>query len=115
MLTRRVVPLILLPAILVAQNEPLSEAVRKLMDDPRLGNAELTLADGETRTGSISRVTDQFVTFLTSTKPAACENVDLSKITAVKWLKGGRGPNAAEVVAFDAVTLPFVAPFTPAT
>lgn len=109
---RQIVPLILLPAILVAQNAPLSEAVRKLVDHPQLGSAELTLADGGTETGSILRVTDQFVVFMKSAKPAACEDVDLSRITAVKWLKSsGRSPNAAEMVAIDVVAVPFIVPF----
>jgi hypothetical protein len=81
------------------------------MDNPQIGSAELRLAGGEALTGSISRVTNQFVAFMTSTKAGACEDVDLSRITAVKWLKAARRPNAAEIVAVDAFALPFVAPF----
>jgi hypothetical protein len=76
--------LILIPATLVGQNSQLSEAAAKLLRKPRLGSAQITRPDGLREDGRIVRVTDQFVTL--ETKPSSCENIELSKIAAVRWL-----------------------------
>lgn len=84
-----ILPLILIPATLIGQSVQLSEAARKLLSNPRSGNAQLTWSDGRKEDGRIVWVTDQFVTFVTNTTPSGCENVDLAKIAAVLW-----GPNS---------------------
>jgi hypothetical protein len=61
--------------------------------DPRkmkLGNAELTLVDGRTQEGQILRVTDQFVSLQRS---GACEDIELSKIAAVRRLRTPGSPH----------------------
>jgi hypothetical protein len=82
----KLILLTLIPVTLVAQNDQLSEAARKLLRKPRVGNAQVTRSDGRQDDGRIVRVTDQFVTFETSIKPPSCENIELSKIVAVRWL-----------------------------
>ena len=108
---RKLARFILLPALLVGQNSQLSDAARKLVSKPRLGSAQLTWADGRTQKGRIVRVTDQFIAFETNVRPAACENVELSKVAAVHWFRtpgeGGAGSRAAEGVFLGAILAPF--------
>jgi hypothetical protein len=60
-----------------------SDSVRDLLRKPRTGEARINLRDGTHVDGTITRVTDQF---LTVNGPRACENVEISRIASVKWL-----------------------------
>jgi hypothetical protein len=88
--------LILIPATMAGQNRQLSEAAAKLLRKPQLGNAQLTRSDGRKDEGRIVRVTDQFITFETNSKPSSCENVELSKVAAVHWLGTTNNRSASE-------------------
>jgi hypothetical protein len=107
--------LMLLPAMFLGQNSQLSDAAQKLVNKPRLGSAQLTWADGRTEQGRIVRVTDQFIAFWRNTRPATCENVELSKVAAVQWLRTtgerGAGSHAAERAAEVAYVGAILAPF----
>jgi hypothetical protein len=102
---------ILLPAMLLGQNSQLSDAAQKLLNKPRLGRAQLTWADGRTQRGRIVRVTDQFIAFETNIRPPVCENVELSKVAGVQWLRtpgeGSAGSRAAGIVFVGAILAPF--------
>lgn len=80
---------ILFPAVLLAQDARLSDAAKKLISKPRLGNAQLTWTDGRTQDGRITRASGQLVAFRTNAVPAVCENVELSKLAAVQWQSTG--------------------------
>ena len=60
---RRLLSFTLITATLVAQSTKLSDAAQDLITKPRLGHAQLTMSDGNAKTGRIVRVTDQFVAF----------------------------------------------------
>jgi len=81
----------LLSYAVAAQNTTLSHGGRKLLNKPRRGTAEVTFIDGTTQTGSVLRVTDQFIAFEMNRKPPTCEDVQLSKISAVQWLEHPAG------------------------
>ena len=81
----KLIPMMLIPALLLGQNSQLSDAARVLLSKPQVGSAQLTWLGGRKQDGRIVRVTDQFVTFVTNQKPSTSENVDLSKIAAVQW------------------------------
>ena len=107
---RQFVYLILLPAMLAGQDAKLSDAARELVDKPRLGRAKITLVDGTAQEGRVKRVTDEFIAF-EHYKPLACEDVELSNITAVQWLQSPRQPGArarmADVIFGGAILAPF--------
>jgi len=63
--------------------------------------------DGRTQKGHIWRVTNQFVAFETSSLPRVCEDVDLSKVAAVRWLD--KRPNTAGMALIWVWASPFVA------
>lgn len=96
----------LVPAILGAQTQH-SVAAQELLNKPRVGNAQVTFTDGRIQKGYISRVTDQFVAFETSARPRVCEDVDLPKMAAVRWLN--REFNPAEKAWIWIWASPFVA------
>jgi hypothetical protein len=81
----KLIPLIVIPAMLLGQDGQLSEAARTLLIKPRPGPAQLTWIGGRKEYGYIARVTDQFVTFVTKSDPKNCENVELSQVAAVRW------------------------------
>jgi hypothetical protein len=88
-----------------------SKSVIKLLRKPRLGDAQLTRRGGQTQTGRIVRVTDQFIAFETSQRPRVCENVELSEVGAVRSLRTPGEPGIAAYVA-DALYLGvFLGPF----
>jgi len=53
----------------------------------------------------------QFIAFQTNTRPAACENVELSKIATIQWFptpgEAGAGSRAAEGLFLRAILAPF--------
>ena len=107
--------LILIPATLVGQNSQLSPPATKLLRKPKLGNAQITRLDGLREDGRIVRVTDQFVTF--EMKPSSCENIELSKIAAVRWLgtasnrrvSNGPASEFGGTILLGAVLVPYLA------
>jgi hypothetical protein len=101
----KLILLILMPAMLLGQDNQLSEAARELLNQPRLGSAQLTWSDGRKEDGRVVRVTDQFVTFDANRKPSTCENVELSKIEAVQWQSSSE--NLGSAVLLGAVLSPF--------
>ncbi len=106
----RLARFILLPAMLFGQDPQLSDGAQKLVNKPRLGSVRLTWTDGRSQMGRIVRVTDQFIAFETSIRPAVCEDVELSKTAAVQWLrtsgKGAGASDAAVTVLLGAVLVP---------
>jgi hypothetical protein len=92
----------------------LSVSVKKLLRNPRVGSAELTLRDGQTKSGRIVRVTDEFISLATYTGALSCEDVPLSAVTTVRWLptpKAPRQPGAASEAASYAVQMVFFGAF----
>ncbi len=105
----KLIPLIVIPALLLGQDQ-LSEAAQELLSKQQFGFAQLTLSDGRNEDGRIVRVTDQFVTFVTNRKPPGCENVELSKVAAVFWHPASKRISSSELgsaVYLGAVLSPF--------
>lgn len=95
---KRFALLAVLPAVLLGQSVNLSNDARKLLKRPHLGNAQLTLVDGRAMNGRVVRITDAFIAFATNTYPPVCENVELSKIATVQWVRM-RGQAGAGTIA----------------
>lgn len=93
--------MILLPAMLLGQNGHLSDAAQKLLDKPRLGDAQLTLTDGRKPKGRIVRVTDQYVVL-------DCDDIPLSKVVSVQWIHTFQG---ARIATEQVLYLSWLAPF----
>jgi hypothetical protein len=82
----------------VANARP-SASVKKLLRKARLGSAELTMRDGRTESGRIVRVTDEFISLATNAPSLACEDVQLSEVTAVRWLPTPKVPQQPSAVS----------------
>lgn len=108
----KLIPMMLIPALLLGQNSQLSDAARELLSKPRVGSAQLTWLGGRKEDGRIVRVTDQFVTFERNGKPSTCENVELSKVAAVQWSRAPKSSSSSDlagIVLAGAVLSPFFA------
>ena len=105
---RRLASVFLLPAMLIGQNAALSHDARKLLDKPRLGNVQLTWADGRIANGRILRITDEFIAFETSTRPAICEDLALSEVATVRWLRTPGAVGPAQVGLFWVLLAPLL-------
>jgi hypothetical protein len=77
------VSVVLIPALLVASGESVSDSVQKLLRKPRYGETRIAFADGTQTAGAVSRVTNQFITLREANR---CRNVEAAQIASVKWL-----------------------------
>jgi hypothetical protein len=76
-----------------------------------MGDARLTLTDGRMRIGRVVRVTNQFVVFETDSRSQACEDIDLSRIAAVQWLRTPRDATAVVGAVYFGIFGVFLVPF----
>ncbi len=111
MALEKIASLLLLPVMLAGESAQSSDTAKQLVKKPRLGSAQLTWVDGRRQKGHIARVTDQFVAFQTDTRPMSCENVKLSEIATVQWLRTSRGPGAGSQLAGVLFVGAILAPF----
>ncbi len=106
--TKILVSAILIPALVIASGEGVSDSVQKLLRKPRYGPMQINLLDGTHTDGTITRVTTEF---LTLREPSTCENVELSKIASFKRLPPqGDGGGAIVGLGFLVLTSPFWVP-----
>ena len=108
MVHQKLILLILIPAMLAGQSGELSQAARKLVTRPRVGEARLTLSDGRTEDGRILQITDHFLTFRASQSPFGCEDIEISRVAAVHWLST-QGIGLGDSIYYAIILAPFFA------
>jgi hypothetical protein len=100
---------VLIPALLVASGGGASDSVQKLLRKPRYGVARINFADGTQAAGTVSRVTDQFVTLREGN---TCRNVELAQIASIKWLPN-QGDSLGDTlgwITFGVIASPILVP-----